>query len=95
MYATKFENLDVYKLLLFMFFRGHSLQIVKNLTILLQNIQKEHYFALKLIIIDWVKQGDIRNEEIKLLWERFTLKQPDTSENDSRAALLLLDIVAE
>ena len=41
-----------------------------------------------------MQSGDLSQQVIQVLWERFTLKIPDTTPQESRAALLLISMVA-
>ena len=41
-----------------------------------------------------MQSGDLSQQVIQVLWERFTLKIPDTTLQESRAALILISMVA-
>lgn len=45
-------------------------------------------------IVEFVKSEELDSTVIQMLWERFTMKVPNTTPEDSRAALLLLSMAA-
>lgn len=73
--------------------RSRAGEIVKNLCNLLKTLDEDQQAALELLLREWVKAGDMDKDCIQILWERFSLKLPDTSEDDSRVALILLGMV--
>lgn len=45
-------------------------------------------------IVEFVKSEELDQSVIQMLWERFTMKVPNTTQQDSRAALMLLSMAA-
>nr|KAG5706434.1 hypothetical protein BaRGS_032827 [Batillaria attramentaria] len=48
----------------------------------------------RMLMAQLMQAGEISPQVIQVLWERFTMKIPDTAPNESRAALLLISMVA-
>ncbi|PNF15628.1 hypothetical protein B7P43_G15860 [Cryptotermes secundus] len=74
--------------------RAHAVQVVKNLSGLLKIVNVGQHAAFEELVKNWVKNGSIDKACIQVMWERFSLNIPDTSEEDSLAALILLGMVA-
>lgn len=74
--------------------RACALAIVKNLSALTFGVTVGDLTSLEGLMIELMKTGDLTSSVIKILWERFTLKIPDTCPEDSRAAILLLSMAA-
>ncbi|KAF2368286.1 Condensin complex subunit 1 C-terminal [Trinorchestia longiramus] len=70
--------------------RTHAQHIVRNLTALTTGANLGELASLEEIIAQFMKSGDLSKACITLLWERFTLALPDTTAEESRAALTLL-----
>lgn len=62
---------------------------------LIKYIPRGQYAALCAILTKWAKDGDINYDQTQVMWEQVTLKHLETTESDSRAALMLLDIISE
>ncbi|XP_069703056.1 condensin complex subunit 1 [Periplaneta americana] len=75
--------------------RAHAVQVVKNLSSLLKIVNMDQHAALEELVTSWVANGSIDKACIQVLWERFSMNIPDTSEDDSLAALILLGIAAK
>nr|CAD7196369.1 unnamed protein product [Timema douglasi] len=71
-----------------------ALMVVKNLSDLLITLTIGQKDALEQLMKQWVKAGSIDLLCIQVMWERFAMKLPDTTETDSRAGLVLLGMVA-
>ncbi|XP_060069329.1 condensin complex subunit 1-like [Ylistrum balloti] len=74
--------------------RANALAIVKNLSALTFGVTIGDLTSLEGLMIELMKTGDLNSTVMKILWERFTLKIPNTSAEDSRAAILLLSMAA-
>lgn len=70
--------------------RSRAGEIVRNLSHLLKTLNESQQAAVEVLVHEWVKNGDMDRECIQILWERYSMKLPDTTEDDSRAALILL-----
>ncbi|XP_011866970.1 PREDICTED: condensin complex subunit 1 [Vollenhovia emeryi] len=51
--------------------------------------------ALTLLIVMWYENGDLDSVLLQVLWEKFSMKYPDTSPIDSRAALMIITMIAQ
>ncbi|CAH1774609.1 unnamed protein product [Owenia fusiformis] len=74
--------------------RQQSLAIVKNLTALTYGATLGDLTSLEEMVCEFAKSEDIDSGVIKMLWERFAKKVPNTSDEESRGALLLLGMAA-
>ncbi|XP_018015695.1 condensin complex subunit 1 isoform X2 [Hyalella azteca] len=74
--------------------RCRAVQIVRNLTSLTTGANLGELASLEVIIAQFMANGDLNKACITLLWERFTLALPDTSPEESKAALTLLAMAA-
>ncbi|XP_046579520.1 LOW QUALITY PROTEIN: condensin complex subunit 1-like [Haliotis rubra] len=74
--------------------RSKALAIVTNLTALTIGATLGDLTSLEGLVVEFIKSGEIGPPVIQMLWERFTLKVPNTTASDSRAALLLLSMAA-
>ncbi|OWF35443.1 condensin complex subunit 1-like [Mizuhopecten yessoensis] len=74
--------------------RACALAVVKNLSALTFGVTIGDLTSLEGLMMELMKTGDLESTVMKILWERFTLKIPDTSAEDSRAAILLLSMAA-
>lgn len=54
----------------------------------------KYMYKYVLQIVEFVKSEELDSTVIQMLWERFTMKVPNTTPEDSRAALLLLSMAA-
>lgn len=75
--------------------RAHHLKVVDNLYQFFQNVTTGEYIAFELMIKHWVISDDININIINVLFERFTLKLPDTSNNYARCCMDLLILVSK
>ncbi|XP_014671209.1 PREDICTED: condensin complex subunit 1-like [Priapulus caudatus] len=57
-------------------------------------VTKQQVLVQYLQIVDFVKNGEIENSVIQMLWERFAMKIPGTTQDESKAALKLLAMAA-
>nr|XP_018906825.1 PREDICTED: condensin complex subunit 1 [Bemisia tabaci] len=74
--------------------RTKAVEIVRKLSDLLRSVTVEQQFALEEFIKEWVKDRSLDKNCIMVMWERFSKKLEDTSDDDSRAALALLTMAA-
>lgn len=70
--------------------RMHAVQVVANLSQFYAGLTQGQFSAMEVLMREWIDNDDIDNTIIQVLFERVTLKLPDTSENDARLALQLL-----
>ncbi|XP_063704070.1 condensin complex subunit 1 [Culicoides brevitarsis] len=70
--------------------RAHAAQVVENLSRFIENLTYGHYSAFEELMKEWVENEIIDNVMIQVMFERYTKKLPNTTENDSRLALQLL-----
>lgn len=75
--------------------RAHHLKVVDNLFKFIENITTGEYSAFEQMIKYWVLSDEININIINILFERFTLKLPDTSADFSRCCLELLILVSK
>ncbi|XP_011634039.1 condensin complex subunit 1 [Pogonomyrmex barbatus] len=62
---------------------------------LLKELKPGQSSALTLLIATWYENGDLNNELLQVLWEKFSMKYPDTSPIDSRTALMIITMIAQ
>ncbi|KAL1465177.1 hypothetical protein WDU94_004767 [Cyamophila willieti] len=74
--------------------RGHSVEVIKRLCNLVRSIDAYQKSTVEELIKEWVTVGAIDRECIIVLWEMFTRKLDNTSDNDSKVALILISMVA-
>ncbi|KAK7496786.1 hypothetical protein BaRGS_00011995 [Batillaria attramentaria] len=74
--------------------RTRAVTIVKNLSQLIYGASCGDLTSLEALMAQLMQAGEISPQVIQVLWERFTMKIPDTAPNESRAALLLISMVA-
>lgn len=74
--------------------RSKALTVVKNLSALIHGATIGDLTSLEGLIVEFVKSEELDSTVIQMLWERFTMKVPNTTPEDSRAALLLLSMAA-
>ncbi|XP_064610959.1 condensin complex subunit 1-like [Liolophura sinensis] len=74
--------------------RAKALSIVKNLTALTHGATAGDITSLAELMCEFYRSGEVDGHVIQLLWERFTLKQTTTMVEESRAALVLLSMIA-
>ncbi|XP_049860185.1 condensin complex subunit 1-like [Schistocerca gregaria] len=74
--------------------RKHSEIVVKNLCHLVSTINAGQKAALDSLLLEWLKKGYITPGDIQIMWEWVAMAEPEISAEDSRHALVLLDILA-
>ncbi|XP_029680531.1 condensin complex subunit 1 [Formica exsecta] len=62
---------------------------------LLSELQPGQSPALAQLIVTWYENGELNNELLQVLWEKFSMKYPDTSPINSRTALMILTMIAQ
>lgn len=75
--------------------RQKALTCVKALIKLLKELQPGQSVALNQLILTWYNNTDINSEVLQILWEKFSMKSSDTDPIDSRAALMLITMIAQ
>uniref|UniRef100_A0A146L071 Condensin complex subunit 1 n=1 Tax=Lygus hesperus TaxID=30085 RepID=A0A146L071_LYGHE len=74
--------------------RGRALQVAQRLIKLLKDLDYEQKMALEDLVQEWVANKELDNEFIHVLWEKYSKKQTQTTEEESVAALILLNMIA-
>ncbi|XP_071442798.1 condensin complex subunit 1-like [Hetaerina americana] len=74
--------------------RTRAVQIVRNLSGLVIGANICERDSIEELVREWVLSEDIDGHCIKVLWERFSGTLPGTTPNESRAAAVLLGMVA-
>lgn len=74
--------------------REHHFKVVCNLCTFLQQITVGEYSAFELMIMKWIRSGDIDVNIISILFERYTFKLPETTMNTARCCLELLILIS-
>ncbi|XP_077998535.1 condensin complex subunit 1-like [Glandiceps talaboti] len=74
--------------------RTKAVAIVKNLTALTVGATIGELKSLEELVGELVHSQDINSHVIQVLWERFAMKISGTTEEDSRAALVLIGMAA-
>lgn len=74
--------------------KRRALKVVANLTALISCSTQGELASLEELISLCVKTGDLRKECIQVMWEKFSMTLPETTEEESRSALMLLAMVA-
>ncbi|KAK2584063.1 hypothetical protein KPH14_006510 [Odynerus spinipes] len=67
---------------------------VRSLIHLIKELQPGQSQALKELIISWYNNKEISEETLQILWEKFSMKSPDTTPLESRAALILIMMIS-
>ncbi|XP_018394292.1 PREDICTED: condensin complex subunit 1 [Cyphomyrmex costatus] len=62
---------------------------------LMKELKPGQSVALTLLIVTWYENGDLNSELLQVLWEKFSMKYPDTSPIDSRTALMVITMIAQ
>ncbi|XP_076630904.1 CAP-D2 condensin subunit [Colletes latitarsis] len=75
--------------------RQKALMRVKALIALLKELQPGQSQALNKLIVEWYTNNELSNEEIQVLWEKFSMKSSDKDPLDSRSALMLITMIAQ
>ncbi|XP_022328669.2 condensin complex subunit 1-like isoform X1 [Crassostrea virginica] len=74
--------------------RSKAFSIVKNLSALLSGANLGDLTSLEGLVVELMKSGEIDQSVIQMLWERFAMKVPNTSMEESRAAITLIYMIA-
>ncbi|XP_052761140.1 condensin complex subunit 1-like isoform X1 [Mya arenaria] len=74
--------------------RLNAQAIVKNLSALTMGATLCDVTSLEGLIVQLVKSGELGQGVIQMLWERFTMKIPGTTPDESRAAVQLISMAA-
>lgn len=74
--------------------RAHTVRVVDNLCTFFADLTYGQFSAMEVLMQEWINNDDIDVHIIQVLFERLTLKMPDTSENQARMALQLLVMAA-
>ncbi|KAG5344488.1 CND1 protein, partial [Acromyrmex charruanus] len=62
---------------------------------LMKELKPGQSLALTLLIVTWYENGELNSELLQVLWEKFSMKYPDTSLIDSRTALMIITMIAQ
>ncbi|XP_072757251.1 condensin complex subunit 1 [Anoplolepis gracilipes] len=62
---------------------------------LLKELQPGQSPALAQLIVTWYENEELNSELLRVLWEKFSMKYPDTSLVDSRTALMIITMIAQ
>ncbi|XP_012064392.1 PREDICTED: condensin complex subunit 1 [Atta cephalotes] len=62
---------------------------------LMKELKPGQSLALTLLIVTWYENGELNSELLQVLWEKFSMKYPDTSPIDSRTALMIITMIAQ
>ncbi|XP_058058921.1 condensin complex subunit 1 [Anopheles bellator] len=74
--------------------RAHTVTVVRNLSKFLTNLTCGHYAAMEVLVQEWVETGDLDAQMIQVLFEIYTMKLENVTENEARLALQLLIMVS-
>ncbi|XP_064081670.1 condensin complex subunit 1-like [Macrobrachium nipponense] len=74
--------------------RARAQHIVRNLSALITGSTLGERTSLDEIVSQFVNSGDINKHCVTLMWEKFTKTLPDTTDDEARAALVLLAMCA-
>ncbi|XP_029170808.1 condensin complex subunit 1 [Nylanderia fulva] len=62
---------------------------------LLKELQPGQSPALAQLIVTWYENGELNSELLQVLWEKFSMKYPDTLQIDSRTSLMIITMIAQ
>lgn len=74
--------------------RTEAMKVAQNLVGFLKNATISEVACIEELVKEFVKSGDINAHVIKVLWEKFTKKLPDTTDEESHSCLVLLSMAA-
>ncbi|KAK7066921.1 Ncapd2p [Halocaridina rubra] len=74
--------------------RARAQFIVRNISALISGANLGERTSLEEIIAEFVKSGDISKHVVTMLWERYTKTLPDTTDEEARAAIILIAMCA-
>ncbi len=75
-------------------FRAKALAIANNLTALTCTATMGDLTSLEELISEFIKSGELDNNVIQILWERFAMKIQGTTAAESRGAIILLSMAS-
>ncbi|CAH1403128.1 unnamed protein product [Nezara viridula] len=75
--------------------KGRAMQVSNRLIKLLKEADNEQKSAMEELFRIWYQNGDLDKEFIQVLWEKFSKMYPQTTDEDSVAAIMILDMIAE
>lgn len=76
-------------------YRAHHVKVVDNFYNFIRRMTEEEYTALELMIKQWVHTDEINVGIINVMFERFTLKIPETSDDYARCCMEMLILVSK
>lgn len=74
--------------------RSEAMKVAQNLIGFLKNATISEVACIEGLVKEFVKSGDINSHVIKVLWEKFTKKLADTTDEESHSCLMLLSMAA-
>ncbi|XP_071502768.1 condensin complex subunit 1-like [Diadema antillarum] len=74
--------------------RARSLAVVRNLIQLTYGASLGELTSLEEMVAEFSRSGEFPSQTVQILWEFFTMKHPETTPTESRAALQLLGMAA-
>ncbi|KAK3104798.1 hypothetical protein FSP39_010318 [Pinctada imbricata] len=74
--------------------RAKANAVVKNLSALVSGATLGDLTSMEGLMVELMKAGEIDNSVIQMLWERFAMKVPNTTQDESKAAIKLIAMVA-
>ncbi|XP_022111340.1 condensin complex subunit 1-like isoform X2 [Acanthaster planci] len=74
--------------------RARCLAIVKNLMALTFCASLGQLTSLEELLAEFMRSGDLPGQAVQLLWEYFTKKHANTTDEESRAALVIIGMAA-
>ncbi|BES97083.1 Condensin complex subunit 1 [Nesidiocoris tenuis] len=74
--------------------RERAQQIARRLIKLVRDLNLEQKCALEELMQEWMKNNELDSEFVQVLWEKYSKKQPETTEEESITALILIDMIA-
>ncbi|RWS10767.1 condensin complex subunit 1-like isoform X3 [Dinothrombium tinctorium] len=74
--------------------RNRAITIVKNLTELISGANIGELISLEELLKQFMASGDLDNNCIQVMWERFAMKIPNTTLEESRIAVLLIAMIS-
>lgn len=75
--------------------RQKAKSCVQSLINLVKELQPGQSPALEELIISWYNDKAISEETLQILWEKFSMKSPDTTPLESRAALIIIMMISK
>lgn len=74
--------------------RVRAVAVVKTLTELVQGATVGELISIEQLLKELMGSNDIESSYIQVLWERYSMKMPNTTPEESRAAIQLLGMLA-